>query len=264
MKEHDKPNPALRWPIVYGAVDLIAEFEQGPMGGYAPDTYRCAAGVLTIGWGDTDKDKAKPGARCTKDEADRWLLNDLNFRASQVRELLTDYTTPNQMGALVSLAYNIGLTNFGKSTVLKAHNRGDLQAAADAFELWNKAKNPRTGELRVLAGLARRRKAEAALYLTPEAHEPPQRGAQAVMEPQKPAESARVRTGAVVSMAGAAGLVADLGPNAGTLAQAAQSVRSFALDTLGLPVQWFGPALVVGVGGFLIWHWWRDRRRGWV
>lgn len=59
---------------------------------------------------------------------------------------------------LVSLAYNIGLSALARSTVLRLHRAGDYAGAAKAFAMWNKAGG------RVLAGLTRRRAAEAELY----------------------------------------------------------------------------------------------------
>jgi lysozyme len=60
---------------------------------------------------------------------------------------------------MVSLAYNIGMAAFGRSSVLHRHNAGAHDKAADAFLLWNKAGG------KVLPGLVRRRNAERALYL---------------------------------------------------------------------------------------------------
>lgn len=71
--------------------------------------------------------------------------------------------TPNELGALVSLAYNIGVDALAGSTVLRRHNAGDREGAAHAFAMWNKARV--NGRLRVLPGLVKRRAAEAALYL---------------------------------------------------------------------------------------------------
>ncbi len=69
-------------------------------------------------------------------------------------------TTPNMLGAMVSLAYNIGLGAFGKSSVLKNHLARRYANAAASFNLWNK------GGGKVLPGLVRRRAAEAVLYLS--------------------------------------------------------------------------------------------------
>jgi lysozyme len=64
---------------------------------------------------------------------------------------------------MCSLAYNIGIGNFLGSSVLRFHRAGEHHEAAAAFNAWNK------GGGRVLPGLVRRRAAEAALYLTPDA-----------------------------------------------------------------------------------------------
>jgi len=61
--------------------------------------------------------------------------------------------------ACTSLAYNIGLGAFGVSSVARFTTRGQLQAAADAFCLWNKAGG------RVLPGLTARRALERLIYL---------------------------------------------------------------------------------------------------
>jgi GH24 family phage-related lysozyme (muramidase) len=45
----------------------------------------------------------------------------------------------HEYDAFLSLAYNIGDGGFKGSTVLRAQNAGDTQAAARAFALWNKA-----------------------------------------------------------------------------------------------------------------------------
>lgn len=66
--------------------------------------------------------------------------------------------TAPQKAAIVSLAYNIGLSALARSTVLRLHRAGDYEGAAKAFAMWNKAGG------RVLAGLTRRRAAEAELY----------------------------------------------------------------------------------------------------
>jgi lysozyme len=61
----------------------------------------------------------------------------------------------------VSLAYNIGPGAFARSTALRRFNEGDIQGAADAMLMWNKAGG------KVLRGLQRRRDAERRLFLSP-------------------------------------------------------------------------------------------------
>jgi GH24 family phage-related lysozyme (muramidase) len=64
--------------------------------------------------------------------------------------------------ALVCLCYNIGAGNFFKSTLVKMLKAGDDKAEiAKQFLRWDKAGG------KPLAGLTRRRNAEAELFLTP-------------------------------------------------------------------------------------------------
>lgn len=67
-------------------------------------------------------------------------------------------TTQHQFDAMVSFAYNVGIGNLTKSTLLKLHKAGNYAGAADEFATWNKAAG------KVMAGLTKRRAAEAALY----------------------------------------------------------------------------------------------------
>lgn len=135
-------------------VDLIKEFE-----GFSAKAYQDVVGVWTIGYGSTKN--VKPGDTITKAEAERRLREELVEYEQVVEKSCTVRPNQNQFDALVSFCYNIGPGNFRKSSVLKAHNRSDFQAAARAFALWNRAGG------KVLPGLTRRRMAEATLYLTP-------------------------------------------------------------------------------------------------
>lgn len=153
------PDPSLPWPIPMEAVALIAEFE-----GCRLKAYKCPAGVWTIGWGETAG--VTPGMEWTQEYADQRFCESLTEYAAKVRAMVTQPSTPEQIGALTSLAYNIGLEGLRRSTVLRQHNAGDFAAASRAFNLWNKARV--NGVLTELPGLTRRRAAEQALYLKAE------------------------------------------------------------------------------------------------
>ena len=115
----------------------------------------------TIGWGSTtdeDGNPSKPGTIWTKDRADKRFATHVAEFAAEVAKVVDQRTTQNQFDALVSLAYNIGTRALRTSTLLKLHNAGDFAGAAAEFPRWNKAGG------RVLAGLTRRRAAEAELY----------------------------------------------------------------------------------------------------
>ena len=83
-----------------------------------------------------------------------------------VKDLVFVDLNQNQFDALVSLCYNIGSKNFYRSSVLRYINKEMYDTAGHKFLLWNKAINPKTGKLRVLKGLVRRRNAERELYFS--------------------------------------------------------------------------------------------------
>ena len=69
----------------------------------------------------------------------------------------------NQRAAAVSLAYNIGVGGYCRSTVVRRFNAGNYRGACDAFMAWNKARV--NGVLRPVQGLTNRRARERALCL---------------------------------------------------------------------------------------------------
>ncbi len=150
------------------AIDLIKEFE-----GFRANAYRDSVGVWTIGYGHTSRagePKVKPGMRITRAEGERILKKDVAMFAADVERALgndADKLNDNQFGAIVSFAYNVGIGNLKKSSVLKAIRRGDLDAVPAKLKLWNKAGG------KVLKGLVRRRKAEGELFMRPATVERP-------------------------------------------------------------------------------------------
>lgn len=258
------PDPSLPWSVPLSAVALIAENERSPLGDVALVAYRCPAGIWTIGWGETDGVRA--GDRCTREEADRWLCEDLAERARAVLDLCKIKPSPNELGAMVSLAYNIGLGGFAKSSVLRAHNAGDWQSASRAFGLWNKAKHPVTGELRELPGLTSRRAREAAMYLQPEPGESLDPMPQAVEPESKPLASPIVRSGAATV---AAGVVTTLAKAAddfglGSAMPIIKQAREFLGDVLGVPSGWLLPILIIATGAMVIRWRLKQREGGWA
>lgn len=112
----------------------------------------------TAGYGHTGSD-VKPGMKVTQAMADAWFDKDVAKFESGVSSLITSPTTQGQFDAMVSLAYNIGLGNFGKSTLLKKHNARCYTCAADQFRVWNRANG------KVMNGLTKRRAAEREVYM---------------------------------------------------------------------------------------------------
>lgn len=133
---------------------LIREFE-----GCRLAAYTDSVGVWTIGYGCTTD--VAPGMRITQAEAEQRLLDDLTQAQACVNRCVTVPLTQHEFDACVCLTFNIGCGNFGKSTLLRKLNDSDFDGAALEFHKWDKAGG------QVLAGLTRRRLAEARLFETP-------------------------------------------------------------------------------------------------
>lgn len=149
------------------SLELIGHFE-----GFKEKSYKCPAGVWTIGFGTTvypSGEKVQEGdGPFTKEECLVFLNHDVKEHSKYVmtfskREKI-DFSD-NQFGALVSFSYNCGpsaILNSSKS-LNKALRNGDANKIRNAFMKYNKARS-KWGILRPLAGLTRRRKAEADLF----------------------------------------------------------------------------------------------------
>jgi lysozyme len=82
-----------------------------------------------------------------------------------VRQSALTPLNQNQFDALVSFAFNIGVSNFATCDVLRYLNQGQPIAAALAMHAWRRARV--NGRVLVIDALVRRRAAEAALFLEP-------------------------------------------------------------------------------------------------
>jgi lysozyme len=137
--------------------DLIKSFE-----GCKLKAYQCSAMKWTIGYGNTFFEDGTPvvaGNAISQEKAEQLFEIIANDFSAKVVKLVPSHITPNQFGALVSFAYNCGIANLQKSTLLKKvianHNDPSIKAE---FLKWNKANSV------VLPGLTRRREAESNLY----------------------------------------------------------------------------------------------------
>jgi lysozyme len=110
----------------------------------------------TIGYGRAHG--VNPGDVCTQAQAEQWLMEDIQSAVDTVNRLVTFPITQAQFDSLVDFAFNAGSGNFAGSTLLKKVNAGDMTGAQAEFGKWI------YGGGRVLAGLVRRRAAEAAMF----------------------------------------------------------------------------------------------------
>lgn len=119
--------------------------------------YKCPAGIWTIGWGSTGPGISE-GVRWTQAQADERLARDVEKFMVGVRKLLRRPVTEAQLGAMTSLAYNIGIGAFGSSTLLRLFNAGQTDLAAAQFAVWRRAGG------KVLQGLVNRRADERRVF----------------------------------------------------------------------------------------------------
>ena len=132
-------------------IDLVKFFE-----GFEPKAYLCPANVWTIGYGRTKN--VKEGDELTEPQAERDLFEELDEFAEQVLNTVKVDLEQNELDALTSWTYNLGVGNLQSSTLLKKLNSGDKNSVPSEMVRWNKAAG------KVLAGLTRRREAEAKLW----------------------------------------------------------------------------------------------------
>ena len=139
-------------------LDLIKEFE-----GCDLCVYKDVEGNPTIGYGHL----ILPGEKfniISPQEAEALLAKDVEETALCIWPMIKQPLTENQFSALVCFAYNVGPKALVNSTLLRKVNAGDFTGAAAEFLRWNKARIK--GKLKPVAGLTRRRAAEAKLFTT--------------------------------------------------------------------------------------------------
>ncbi len=119
--------------------------------------YQDQVGVWTIGYGHTGSGVVS-GLTITQDQAVDLLTSDVAASAAYVNAAVTVELLQEEFDALVDFVFNLGRGAFAGSTLLKNLNAGQFDAAAAQFEVWDHAGG------QVVAGLLRRRQAEAALF----------------------------------------------------------------------------------------------------
>ena len=136
------------------AADFIEQWE-----GCRLEAYRCPAGILTIGVGHTDG--VKEGDVISYEQSRLFLYADIKQVMRGLAPYVNVSVTKGQFVALVSLAFNVGVSYVVRKCpkLMRALNAGDVEACAHEF-----LDITRAGGV-VLNGLARRRKAEARLFL---------------------------------------------------------------------------------------------------
>jgi lysozyme len=237
--------------------------------------YVCPAGVLTIGWGHTNDNGRKFGPKdiWTKGECDAEFRADMRRFEDAVRRRVKVELTQHEFDALVSFTYNCGEGNLAKSSLLRKVNAKDFEGAVGEFAKWNR------GGGRVLAGLTRRRAAEARLFAegnhtavqtqyhaekraAPDALDPMPQGVDVAEGSVKPMTTSKIGNGQIaIGVAGAAeaaSKIKDAVDQANSMKQGVKDLGVF--DILGAvatnPMFWLAIA-IVGIAA-CAWYWRRQ------
>lgn len=142
--------------------DLIKSFEGLSLLAYkdpgSPDGL-----PITIGFGTTmydDGRKVKLGDVITKERAESLLQWEINNKAKSVDAFLKGINiSQHGFDALTSFAYNCGVGNLQKSTLLRKVKANPQDPSIEAeFMRWNKAAG------KIMNGLTKRRQKESDLY----------------------------------------------------------------------------------------------------
>lgn len=129
-------------------IEKIKEFE-----GLRKKAYKCAAGVLTCGYGHTKGVKAT--TVCTKSAAEEWLLQDLapiEKHLSTMQGLDTQF----KFDAIADFCFNLGTAAYDGSTLRKK-----IEGRASEAEIRAEFARWVHGGKKVLPGLVKRREWEA-------------------------------------------------------------------------------------------------------
>jgi len=132
-------------------LSLIKKFE-----GCELKAYRCAANVLTIGYGSTKG--VTEDMEITKEEAESLLKEEMHEYEGYINDMVKVPLEQHQFDAMVSWVFNLGSGNLSSSTLLKKLNNSEYDEVPAQIKRWNKAGG------KVLDGLIRRREAESLLF----------------------------------------------------------------------------------------------------
>jgi lysozyme len=139
-------------------LELIKHFEGCPVNGAGdPVAYLCPAGVWTIGYGHIKNVK----------EHDRWTMSHAEYILREeledeyegyINDLVKVPLEQCMFDALVAWVFNLGPTNLSSSSLLRVLNEKKYEEVPEQIKRWNKANG------QVLAGLVKRREAEALMF----------------------------------------------------------------------------------------------------
>jgi len=150
-------NPRLVASALGAAALLIATPFIAGWEGKRNDPYRDVVGVWTVCYGETNVEM-----RRYSNEECLAMLNDSvqEYRDGVLVCTPSLASRPVQLAAATSLAYNIGVPSYCRSTVDRRFDQGDIAGGCEAFKMWVRAGG------RTIPGLVNRRNDEYNLCMT--------------------------------------------------------------------------------------------------
>lgn len=153
---YSEPEPEITYTEARDlALEIIKDFE-----GFVEHKYTCPAGITTIGYGLTGE-YINGRTKITKSEASQELVKIYDDLYKRIDKNIDVDLTEAQMGALVSLGFNLGITRLLKSSLIKDIHSGDFDSQDILKYSYARNKN---GERVKLRGLENRRYHEMYLF----------------------------------------------------------------------------------------------------
>jgi len=129
--------------------------------------YKLGDGRITVGYGHAEKPgktKLKVGEKITKKEAEELFKKDIDVATSGVKRIFNEWEkkgleikiTQKMFDALVSIAFNTGVSSLRKSDVIQHLKKGDYELAADSIKSFKVSSK--------FPGLSKRRSAESQMF----------------------------------------------------------------------------------------------------
>ena len=140
--------------------------------GFKTEVYKDSAGLKTIGVGHLltqqelslyeialdDESRVNFHDGLTDEQVLSLLARDVRRFEKAVTDAVTSDLTQDQFDSLTSFAFNIGVSTFRRSTLLKVLNQGCYSDVPSELRKWNKTNG------QIVQGLVNRREKEIALW----------------------------------------------------------------------------------------------------
>lgn len=122
--------PILAMAISAAGLAAVTSFE-----GFRGEAYQPVPGdKWTIGYGTTEG--VHEGDTMTMEEALQRVRQDIRRYQGYIAKCVTVPLTQNELDAYLSFVYNVGPTNFCRSTLVAELNRGHYQHACEELNKW--------------------------------------------------------------------------------------------------------------------------------